>query len=150
MARILVANDNPDLVELCQSLLEHDGHVVETLTNGARVLELTRTWRPDLVLLDWVMPKMDGGAATRALRAQASTASIPILMMSGSADGEAQARDAGADAFLCKPFRPSDLLRHVADLLQVTARDPSHRRSSESPLSWLRGRRPSGRSKRPS
>ena len=58
MARILLANDNADLLEFCQFLLAHDGHVVETLMNGARVPELARTWRPDLVLLDWVGPSV--------------------------------------------------------------------------------------------
>lgn len=117
MARILLANDDADLLTLCQSLLEDEGHTVESVVNGRRMLERAQTWRPDLVLLDWVMPEIDGGTATRILRSQPATASIPILMMSGSSEGDTEAHDAGADAFLRKPFRASDLVRNVTDLL---------------------------------
>jgi CheY-like chemotaxis protein len=125
MARILLANDDLDLLELCQSLLEDEGHTVERVINGREALERAQTWLPDLVLLDWVMPELDGGSATKILRANPSTAAIPILMMSGSTDGEEQARDAGADAFLRKPFRAADLLRHIDNLLSATIRAPA-------------------------
>ena len=127
MAHILLANDDPDLLALCQSLLEEEGHAVESVANGRLMVERAQAWRPDLVVLDWVMPEMDGCAATRNLRSQPATASTPILMMSASDDGDAQARDAGADAFLRKPFPPSDLVRSVTELLGAAANHAQHR-----------------------
>src|SRR5947207_527687 len=98
MARILIANDNPDLVSLCQSLLEDAGHSVRTvLEGGFQAVAVARSWQPDLVLVDWVMPEMDGATAIKTLRAHTSTSHIRIILMSGS-EGAAQiAKHSGAD-----------------------------------------------------
>jgi len=118
MPRILVANDEPDLVEACQAILEGAGHIVRTVVDGPTALDAVRSWRPDVVVLDWVMPKMDGVTAIRALRGDSSSASIPIVMMSGSDGALEAAKDAGADAFLRKPFEPDELLSAVERLIR--------------------------------
>ena len=77
MAQILLANDNCDLLECCRAILEADGHVVETVADGERTLRLARAWQPDVLVLDWVMPGMDGPTAIARLRADPATAHIP-------------------------------------------------------------------------
>lgn len=122
MARILIANDNSDLLDCCRSILEDAGHMVEALQNGVMLVMRARTWRPDLVLIDWVMPAMDGPTAIAALRAHPATTLLPIILMSGTEADETVALKTGANAFLRKPFQSDELLDQVAALLQDEAR----------------------------
>jgi DNA-binding response OmpR family regulator len=120
MARILIGNDDADLMAICQAVLEDDGHVVEIVMDGIEAVDLARQLQPDAIIVDWVMPKMDGATAIAALRRDASTKHIPILMISGSEGGAAKATEAGADFFLRKPFQASDLVESVRSLLRGT------------------------------
>ena len=117
MARILVANDNADLLECCRAILEAEGHVVEAVAGGGQALSLARNWQPDLMVIDWVMPEMDGPTAIALLRADSTTARLPILLMSGTEGVDLVAADTGADAFLRKPFQRKELVAGVARLL---------------------------------
>jgi DNA-binding response OmpR family regulator len=117
MARILIANDNGDLLEGCRAVLEDDGHVVEIVADGSKAVALACTWGPDLIIVDWVMPDMDGPTAIAALRAQAETALLPILLMSGTEAGETNAIEIGANSFLRKPFHAAELRERVSELL---------------------------------
>jgi CheY-like chemotaxis protein len=120
MAQILIANDNCDLLECCRAILEADGHEVEIVADGEEAIDLARARHPDAVVIDWVMPRVDGPAAIAALRADASTSGIPILLMSGTEQGEARSAEIGADAFLRKPFLAADLSTAVEHLLEAT------------------------------
>ena len=122
MARILIANDNVDLLDCCRAILEADGHEVEAVADGQKALWLARNWQPDLIVMDWVMPEMDGSTAIGLLRADPTTARLPILLMSGSEGADEIAADAGADAFLRKPFQSDELLAEVARLLGILDR----------------------------
>jgi len=117
------ANDNVDLLDCCRAILEADGHVVEAVADGQKALWLARSWQPDLIVIDWVMPEMDGPTAIAILRADPTTARLPILLMSGT---EGVTDDVvaitGADAFLRKPFQGRELRAGVASLLQVVDR----------------------------
>jgi CheY-like chemotaxis protein len=117
MARILVANDNADLLDCCRGILEAEGHLVEAVADGRKALWLARNWQPDLIVIDWVMPEMDGPTAIALLRADPTTATVPILLMSGTAGLDEVAADTGADAFLPKPFQRKELVAGVARLL---------------------------------
>jgi CheY-like chemotaxis protein len=117
MARILLANDNADLLECCRAILEAEGHVVEAVADGGRALWLARNWQPDLIVIDWVMPEMDGPTAIAVLRADPTTASLPMLLMSGTEGADEIAAVTGADAFLPKPFQRKELVAAVARLL---------------------------------
>ncbi len=121
MARVLVANDNDELLDCCRLILELGGHVVETVRDGAKAVRFAQTWQPDAMVIDWVMPNMDGPTAIAALRAQEATARLPILLMSGTDGGDVLAAAIGADAFLGKPFRSEQLLAGVNDLLAAAA-----------------------------
>jgi two-component system OmpR family response regulator len=119
ISRIIVGNDQPDMVELCQMVLEVAGHTVRTVTDGLKAVALARGWKPDLLVLDWMMPNLDGIGAVGVLRNDAQTRCIPILMMSGSDGAQEVAMRAGADSFLAKPFGADDLLHSVARVLEL-------------------------------
>jgi DNA-binding response OmpR family regulator len=136
MARILVANDDPDLVAICQDILEADGHSVLGVVGGSEALKEAHRWSPDAILLDWQMPDMDGTTAIRVLRADSRTASIPILMMSGAEDGPQVAARAGADGFLAKPFDAEELSAAMKVMIAHGVRSAG--RSENQKLSLVR------------
>ena len=122
MARILVANDNCDLLDSCRAILEADGHIVETVADGAKAISLARSCELDAVVIDWVMPNTDGPTAIAALRADPATERLPILLMSGTDGAEATSDEVGADAFLRKPFGVDEFSAAVQRLLEMTER----------------------------
>lgn len=108
--RALVADDDSALVELMRDVLREE-FTVETATNGSDAMEKARRTRPDIVVVDAVMPEMNGYQTCRALRRRSETASVPIIMVTGKS-GPAEARRAfraGATDYLPKPFSPSQL-----------------------------------------
>jgi two-component system, OmpR family, phosphate regulon response regulator PhoB len=117
MARILIVNDEADLVDLCEMVLEEAGHECTALTDGRRALEMARRSRPDLIVLDWLMPQSKGDELLRQLRTDPETARIRVLLVSAMHDGEIKARTYAADGFLKKPFDADALLHAVRQLL---------------------------------
>ena len=116
---VLVAEDDPDILLLITLTLEGDGYEVVVARNGLEAYERALERAPHLILLDLMMPGMDGREVTRRLRAEPSTRDVPILIVTAFAE-ESRARpalDAGADAYLKKPFSPRDLLARTASLL---------------------------------
>jgi CheY-like chemotaxis protein len=115
MARIVVADDDPDILNIVSMSLEAMGHEVFRATNGAEAMVVVRAERPDLVLMDLMMPEVDGYEATMALKADPSTAAIPILALTAKAmrGDEEKGRQAGVDAYITKPFRISQVLEVV-------------------------------------
>ena len=142
-SRILVVDDTPRNVKLLADLLEAAGHDVVTAPGGAEALAACRddaAGRPDLVLLDVVMPGMDGYAVCRALRADAATATLPVIMVT-ALDGTAervQGLDAGADDFVSKPFSPPELLARVRALLRTKELHDTVQRQAEQLAEWNR------------
>ena len=114
--QILVADDDADMrlyVTGCLRGFGPAGVAVTEAANGRDALLLARTLTPDLIISDVVMPGLDGLALCRALKADAQTAAIPVLLVSG----EAAALPLGADGFLAKPFNAAGLRAHVERLL---------------------------------
>ena len=119
-ARILVVEDSPQNQDLIKAVLRRDGHLCSAAFDGAEGLALASTGLYDLVIMDMQMPRMDGIAATAAIRAlPAPQGRVPILAVSANALSHqvAAMRNAGADAHLSKPFGIDDLARSVAGLL---------------------------------
>jgi DNA-binding response OmpR family regulator len=123
--RALIADDDSTLIELMRDVLQEE-FTVETAANGSDAMEKARRIRPDIVVVDAVMPEMNGYQTCRALRRSSETASVPIIMVTGKS-GPAEARRAfraGATDYLPKPFSPSQLRAraHVCFIRAARAR----------------------------
>ncbi len=114
--RLLVVDDDWDLVDVIDALLGDCGISVETASNGAEALQKLQRARPDAILLDLVMPVMDGASFLRTCRADPSYADLPVAVMSASVEAEAVVLELGAQVCLAKPFRMHELLAVVQQL----------------------------------
>ena len=118
-ARILIAEDNPQGAELLDAYLGESGWEVATALDGEETLQKVRDWRPDLILLDIMMPKISGFEVCKRLKADPATRNIAVLMITAldqTADVE-RAVEAGTDDFLTKPINQAELLRRMQALL---------------------------------
>lgn len=118
--KILVVDDVPANVRLLEAVLTPRGYDVISAVDGYAALELVESARPDLVLLDVMMPGLDGYEVCRQLRARQETAVLPVIMVTSSDTQEkTQAIEAGADDFIPKPFNRDELLTRVRSLLRI-------------------------------
>jgi two-component system, OmpR family, alkaline phosphatase synthesis response regulator PhoP len=121
-ARVLVVEDDRDIAELLTLYLEKAGHVVEHLDAGDRVMARLGAGGVDLVILDVMLPGLDGFAVCRLMRDDPATAAIPVIML--TARGEEADRigglELGADDYVTKPFSPKELVARVAARLRRT------------------------------
>jgi CheY-like chemotaxis protein len=115
----LIADDDADILWLISLTLERDGYEVVTAKDGPAALESVLDRVPHLVVLDLMMPGIDGCEVTRRLRAEEATRDVPIMIVTALAEESqaAKALAAGADAYLSKPFSPRELLAKTASLL---------------------------------
>jgi DNA-binding response OmpR family regulator len=113
--RILLADDDEDILRLLRFNLTAEGFDVVSATNGEEAIHLARTACPDLVVLDVMMPEMDGLEVLAALKAHPRTCQIPVVLLTAKAtDAEVwQGWRAGADYYITKPFDLDELLRFV-------------------------------------
>ncbi len=119
--RILVVDDEADLVAVLRMGLENDGFEVIEASDGEQGLQLAREARPDLVLLDLMLPKLDGYKVCRALKFDERYKHLPILILSARS-GEADrrlAQEMGADGFVAKPYEMSELLTRIRSRLKL-------------------------------
>ena len=121
-ARVLLADDNADMRNYARELLG-SRYQVETAADGAQALEAARRARPDLIIADVMMPKLDGFELVKALRADLNLSEIPIILLSARAGEEARigGLGAGADDYVVKPFHARELLARVGATLELTA-----------------------------
>ncbi|HEU4326819.1 MAG TPA: HD domain-containing phosphohydrolase [Roseiflexaceae bacterium] len=120
-ARILVVDDEPAIVDMLSRFLKREGYEVLTARNGREALERVQECQPDLILLDVIMPELDGITVCQRLKDNEQTALIPITMLTGQDDYEHRRRgiEAGADDFLAKPFEQSILRARIKAQLRL-------------------------------
>ena len=113
--KVLVIDDEEDYRLIVHDVLKSAGMEVKTAGDGAEGLAALKSFKPDVILVDWMMPKLDGERFCRALRAEPKWKDIPVLMLTvkQTADEELEALHFGVDDFLVKPFRPEELLARV-------------------------------------
>jgi pilus assembly protein CpaE len=119
-SKILVVDDDLDTLKLVGTTLEKQGFIIVAAKDGQEALEKVAQHKPDLILLDIMMPKMDGYEVTRRLRAEPETAGIPIILFTAKAqvDDKVAGLEAGADDYLTKPTHPAELVARVRSILK--------------------------------
>ena len=125
-SRVLIVEDEPDIRALLAFHLEREGYQVARAASGADALRQVRAARPDLVLLDLMLPEMDGLEVCRRLRQDPATAALPIVML--TAKGEEVDRvlglELGGDDYVTKPFSPRELVSRVKAVLRRSGEEP--------------------------
>jgi CheY-like chemotaxis protein len=118
LPKVLVVDDDPAILEICSDLLQTEGYTVSVATNGQQALEQIRTDPPQVILMDIMMPVLDGVEACRQVKANPTTADIPVVLMSARTNLTRQSQElASADALVAKPFDIDHLLNTIHDLV---------------------------------
>jgi CheY-like chemotaxis protein len=127
--KVLVADDEPLTAEMLALMLAFNGYEVVCAHDGAEALRRAREVRPDVILLDVIMPELDGDEVTRALRADPELGGCPVVLFSSVDEDDIEWRDVGANLFLQKPI---DIRRlpDVVDALLSTSPPPDDRRAA--------------------
>ena len=118
--QILLVDDEPDLVEMVKLRLEANDYGVIVAYNGQEALDKARKDKPDLIILDLMLPKMDGYKVCGLLKADTRYNKIPIIMFTARAQDSdiKMGKEVGADAYITKPFEPQALLAKIKELLK--------------------------------
>jgi DNA-binding response OmpR family regulator len=117
--RVLIADDEPNIVASLEFLMEQAGYEVKVAASGQEALELVASFRPDLVLLDVMMPGKNGYEVCQSLKSDPATRAVKVIMLSAKGrDIEvAKGLELGADAYVTKPFSTRDLVAQIRDML---------------------------------
>ena len=117
MATVLIADDDRKIIDMLRRTLAYEGYHVVTAADGREALAQAQAHRPDVVVLDWLMPRLDGITVAKRIR---EADSIPILMLTArdAVEDRVEGLDSGADDYLVKPFAPAELLARLRALLR--------------------------------
>ena len=120
-AKILIVDDEPFNVDLLEQQLEEQGYETRMATNGLEALEELERETPDLVLLDWMMPGMNGLEVLGCMRADSRWRSLPVIMLTarGTTEDKVQGLDAGADDYVTKPIDEAELWARIRAMLRI-------------------------------
>src|SRR3954454_1028576 len=124
MATVLVADDEKNIVQLARMYLQAEGFTVETAADGRETLEKVRQARPDLLVLDLMMPELDGWEVCRRLRKESD---LPIIMLTARGDDvdKIVGLELGADDYMTKPFNARELVARVKAILRRATAPPA-------------------------
>ena len=120
MTTVLIVDDEPDIRRLVSFSLKRHGFEVIEATDGLAACAVAEREHPDLILMDVMMPLMNGFEAVRSLKANGATAAIPVVMLSAKSQTYEQEEglESGAVSYICKPFTPAELVEQVTDHLE--------------------------------
>ena len=119
MEKILYADDDADIQELIKGILTREGYEVTIAKDGNEALNLTKSFKPDVVILDFLMPGLNGVGVCQALKKDEETKNIPIIMLTAYPSEKENSLSAGAIDFLNKPVEKTDLLLRIKCVLRV-------------------------------
>ena len=122
MAEILIADDEPNQIELMKFNLEKNGFLIKSAFNGEQALDMIYEKKPNVLIADWMMPKMSGMELCKILRSNKDTKLLPIIMLSARSEDadKSLGLDTGADDYISKPFSPRELVSRVKALIRRT------------------------------
>jgi two-component system alkaline phosphatase synthesis response regulator PhoP len=125
--RVLVVDDEIYILQILEFSLEVEGYEVLTAQNGEEAIEVARSSRPDVIVLDIMMPKMDGYEACRLLKADPELGEVPVILLSAKGRNIDQeiGFEAGAEEYITKPFSPRKLIERIKVLLEDRALRPA-------------------------
>lgn len=140
--RLMLVDDDPNLVVLVSDYLEFRGYEVVTAENGKKALELLEHEIPDLIICDIMMPEMDGYTLVKLIRENQRLSWIPVLFLSakGQSQDKVKGLNTGADVYIVKPFEPEELIAQVESSLRQAARLIQHRKPAIKTTQKLRVR----------
>ena len=118
--KILIVDDEPDIIEFIKYLLDREDYLVETATNGSEAIQKAKSFKPDLILMDVMMPIMDGIEACRQIKLAPETKGVFIVFLTARSEeySEIAGFEAGADDYINKPVKPRVLLSRIKAILK--------------------------------
>jgi two-component system response regulator MprA len=130
MQNVLIVDDDPKLLKMLQRTLVYENLNVLTATNGLEALPLVQSQQPDLIIVDWMMPKMDGLAFIERLRGEENKTMILMLTARDAIENRVEGLESGADDYLVKPFAPAELVARVHAMLRRVEARPENQSAS--------------------
>jgi two-component system, OmpR family, response regulator MprA len=135
MPTVLIVDDDPKLLKMLQRTLTYEGLNVLTATNGLEALPLVQAEHPDLIIADWMMPKMDGLALVHRLRDEENKTLILMLTARDAIENRVEGLESGADDYLVKPFAPAELVARVHAMLRRVEAKPENQAAAYADVS---------------
>jgi two-component system response regulator MprA len=130
MPTVLIVDDDPKLLKMLQRTLTYENLTVLTATNGLDALPRVQSQQPDLIILDWMMPKMDGLSFVQRLRDEQNKTLILMLTARDAIENRVEGLESGADDYLVKPFAPAELVARVRAMLRRAESKPESQKAS--------------------
>lgn len=124
MPSVLIIDDDPKLLKMLQRTLTYENLDVFTANNGLEGLPLVQSQKPDLIIVDWMMPKMDGISFVQRLRDEENKTMVLMLTAKDAIDDRVEGLESGADDYLIKPFAPAELVARVHAMLRRVETKP--------------------------
>ena len=130
MPTVLVVDDDPKLLKMLQRTLTYENLDVFTAVNGLEALPLVQTLKPDLIIVDWMMPKMDGLSFIQRIRDEEDKTMILMLTARDAIENRVEGLENGADDYLVKPFAPAELVARVHAMLRRVEAKPENQKAA--------------------
>jgi len=130
MPNVLIVDDDPKLLKMLQRTLVYEGLNVSTANNGLEALPLVEARHPDLIIVDWMMPKMDGISFINRLRDAEDKTMVLMLTARDAIENRVEGLESGADDYLVKPFAPAELVARVHAMLRRVESKPENQKVS--------------------